>query len=78
VPDPPSFARAYKTLQESAIPVSLTNHQIAWGISFTDPDGNVVEIYCDMRHMPGQSHLWQGRDLPLEPGKVLALLEKKT
>ena len=78
VPDPLSFARAYKGLRDSAIPVSLIDHQIAWGISFTDPDGNGVEIYCDMRHLPGHSYLWQGRDLSLEPEKVLALLEEDT
>jgi predicted esterase/catechol-2,3-dioxygenase len=75
VPDLTSFARAYKGLHEASIPVSLVNHQISWGISFTDPDGNGVEIYCDTRHLPGHSHLWQGRDLPLDPEKVLALLE---
>jgi catechol 2,3-dioxygenase len=78
VPDPVSFARAYRGLQVAAIPVSLVDHQIAWGISFTDPDGNGVEIYCDMRHLPGHSNLWLGRDLPLEPEKVLAILEQKT
>jgi phospholipase/carboxylesterase len=74
VPDPQSFARAYKGLRDSAVPVSLVDHQIAWGISFTDPDGNGIEIYCDMRNMPGHSYLWQGKDLPLAPEKVLELL----
>ena len=77
VPDPQSFARAYKGLRDASIPVSLVDHQIAWGITFTDPDGNGIEIYCDMRHLPGHSNLWQGRDLPLDPEKVLALSEKK-
>ena len=77
VPDPLTFARVYKGLRESALPVSLVDHQIAWGISFIDPDGNGIEIYCDMRHLPGHSNLWQGRDLPLEPEKVMALLEIK-
>ena len=78
VHDPLSFARAYQALQRADIPVSLVDHQIAWGVLFTDPDGNGIEIYYDMRHLPGHSNLWQGRDLPLEPEKVLALLEKKT
>jgi catechol 2,3-dioxygenase len=78
VPDPKSFARAYKGLQEASIPTGLVDHQIAWGITLTDPDGNGIEIYCDMRNLPGHTHLWQGRDLPLEPGKVLSLLEQKT
>jgi predicted esterase/catechol 2,3-dioxygenase-like lactoylglutathione lyase family enzyme len=76
VPDPQSFARAYKGLREASIPASLVDHQISWGISFTDPDGNGIEIYCDTRHLPGHSNLWQGRDLPLDPDKVLALLEE--
>jgi catechol 2,3-dioxygenase len=76
VPDPISFARVYQSLQAASVPVSLVDHQIGWGILFTDPDGNGIEIYCDMREFPGHSHLWQGRDIPLDPGKVLALLEK--
>jgi phospholipase/carboxylesterase len=78
VPDPLSFARAYQALREAAVPVSLVDHQIAWGIAFTDPDSNGIEIFCDMRHLPGHSYLWQGRDLPLDADKVLALLETKT
>jgi catechol 2,3-dioxygenase len=77
VPDPQSFARAYKGLRDASIPASLVDHQIAWGITFTDPDGNGIEIYCDTRHLPGRSNLWQGRDLPLDPEKVLALTEMK-
>jgi len=77
VPDPQSFARAYKGLRDAAVPASLVDHQIAWGITFTDPDGNGIEIYCDMRHLPGHSNLWQGRDLPLDPAKILAILENK-
>lgn len=77
VPDPSSFARAFQSLQSAAVPFSLVDHQIGWGLLFTDPDGNGIEIYCDMRDLPGHSHLWQGRDLPLEPEKVLAWLEKK-
>jgi catechol-2,3-dioxygenase len=41
---------------------------------FQDPDGNGIEIYWDTRKLPGRSHLWQGRDLPINPEKVLALL----
>jgi predicted esterase/catechol 2,3-dioxygenase-like lactoylglutathione lyase family enzyme len=77
VADPQSFARAYKGLRDASIPASLVDHQIAWGITFIDPDGNGIEIYCDMRHLPGHSNLWQGRDIPLDPEKVLALSEKK-
>jgi predicted esterase/catechol 2,3-dioxygenase-like lactoylglutathione lyase family enzyme len=77
VPDPISFAQAYQSLKNTAIPVSLVDHQIGWGILFTDPDGNGIEIYCDMRGQPGHARLWQGRDLPLDPVKVLAWLEKK-
>jgi len=77
VSDQHSFAHAYQVLTSAAIPVSLVDHQIGWGINFTDPDGNGIEIYCDMRLAPGHATLWQGRDLPLSPGKILGLLQKE-
>lgn len=75
VADPKTFARAYQSLKDASLPLSLVDHQIAWGITFTDPDGNGIEIYCDMRHFPGHTYLWQGRDFPLGPEKIQAFLE---
>lgn len=77
VSDQYSFAHAYQVLTSAAIPVSLVDHQIGWSINFTDPDGNGIEIYCDMRLVPGHATLWQGRDFPLSPGKILGLLQKE-
>lgn len=74
VPDQITFARLYQRLTESGITVSLTDHLISWGMYFQDPDGNGIEIYWDTRDLPGHSHLWQGRDLPISPEKILALL----
>jgi len=74
VPDQVSFARAYRLLTESGIHVKTTDRIIGWTMEFTDPDGNGVEIYCDTRHLRGKADLWQGRDLPLEADKILAVL----
>ena len=74
VPDQFTFARIFQRLFEAGINVSLTDHLISWGMYFQDPDGNGIDIYWDTRDLPGKSHLWQGRDLPIDPQKVLALL----
>jgi predicted esterase/catechol 2,3-dioxygenase-like lactoylglutathione lyase family enzyme len=74
VPDKFAFARLYQRLVDAGVKVSLTDHLISWGMYFQDPDGNGIEIYWDTRSLPGKSHLWQGRDLPLDPEKIKALL----
>lgn len=75
VPDQVSFARAYQLLYSEGLKISTVDHIICWSIYFNDPDGNGLEIYLDTRDLPGRSHLWQGKDLPLEPGKILAALD---
>jgi predicted esterase/catechol 2,3-dioxygenase-like lactoylglutathione lyase family enzyme len=75
VPDQYTFAKMYQKLSAAGIRVSLTDHLINWGMYFQDPDGNGIEIYWDTRELPGRSHLWQGRDLPMDPEKILALLQ---
>jgi predicted esterase/catechol 2,3-dioxygenase-like lactoylglutathione lyase family enzyme len=74
VPDQFAFAHLYQHLTEAGIKVSLTDHLISWGLYFQDPDGNGIEIFWDTRSLPGKSHLWQGRDLPLDPEKLKSLL----
>ena len=74
VPDKFAFAHVYQRVTEAGIKVSLTDHLISWGMYFQDPDGNGIEVYWDTRELPGRSHLWQGRDLPLDPEKIVALL----
>ncbi len=74
VPNLNAFAKALKMLRESNVEVSTIDHMIGWSIHFQDPDGNGVEITLDTRHLPGKSDTWQGRDLPLQPEKILAAL----
>lgn len=77
VPDKYSFAKMYQRLTAAGIKVSLTDHLINWGMYFQDPDGNGIEIYWDTRDLPGRSHLWQGRDLPIDPEKIITLLHQE-
>jgi phospholipase/carboxylesterase len=74
VPDVMTFATIYRNLIETKMRVVATDHLISWSMYFTDPDGNGVEIYLDTRDMPGKSHLWQGRDLPLTSEAILEAL----
>jgi predicted esterase/catechol 2,3-dioxygenase-like lactoylglutathione lyase family enzyme len=74
VPDQYTFAKMYQKLTAAGIRATLTDHLINWAMYFQDPDGNGIEIYWDTRELPGRSHLWQGRDLPIDPEKILALL----
>jgi len=75
LPDPQTFARTYQRLCEQNIPLKTVDRMIAWVMSFADPDGNRIEAYCDRRDLPGAADLWQGRDLPLPPEKILAALQ---
>jgi predicted esterase/catechol 2,3-dioxygenase-like lactoylglutathione lyase family enzyme len=76
VPNQHSFALAYKNLTDSGIKVITIDHLVCWALYFVDPDRNGLEIYWDTRDQPGKAHLWQGRDLPLEPEKIMAVLQE--
>jgi predicted esterase/catechol 2,3-dioxygenase-like lactoylglutathione lyase family enzyme len=76
VPDQHSFARAFKNLTENGVDTVVLDQTVRWTMSFKDPDGNGLEIFWDTRHLPGRPHLWQGRDLPLEPEEILSLLQE--
>ena len=39
---------AYRELKAIGIPVRTTEHNVTRSIYFHDPDGNQVELYCDM------------------------------
>jgi catechol 2,3-dioxygenase len=39
---------AYKELKAMGVPVSTTEHNVTRSVYFPDPDGNGVELYCDM------------------------------
>ena len=75
VPDQKSFARAYQTLTAGGVKVKTIDHMVSWAMYFQDPDGNGLGIFWDARELPGSPLLWQGRDLPLEPEKILAVLK---
>ncbi len=72
VPDKSSFARAYQMLVDAGVRVAAVDHLISWAMYFDDPDGNGLEIYCDTRQDPEGAQLWQGRNRPLTPEKILA------
>lgn len=74
VVDQISFARVYRTLTDSGIETRTADKIISWSLYFFDPDRYEIEVYCDTRDLPGKADLWQGRDLPLETGDILALL----
>ncbi|HNT22859.1 MAG TPA: VOC family protein [Anaerolineales bacterium] len=75
VSDLASFARAYQTLTSGGVKVTTIDHLVCWVMYFKDPDGNGLGIYCDTRQLPDRPLLYQGRDLPLEPEKILAVLD---
>jgi catechol-2,3-dioxygenase len=74
VPDKRSFAEAYRKLIDSNVKVSPVDHQIGWGIYFSDLDGNRLEIYCDTRNEPDGTSLWRGDNRPLLEARILAQL----
>jgi phospholipase/carboxylesterase len=76
VADQKTFAQVYKQLITANIPVTTTDHQVRWAVYFKDPDGNDIEVYCDTRHLPGKSDLWQGRDIPLEAERIFAAMNQ--
>lgn len=76
VADQKSLAEIYKNLIDSGVEVRTTDQFISWSIYFNDPDGNEIEIYCDTRDMQGRSDMWQGRNSPLEPRKILDILDE--
>ena len=78
VPDKPSFARAYRTLEEAKVPVALVDHRISWAMYFADPDGNGLEIYCDTRSEPDGVELWEASDRPLSAQQVLAFSDQQS
>lgn len=77
VPDHIAFAQVYKRLIAMNHPVTATDHMVRWSLYFKDPDGNGIEVYLDIRHLPGKADFWQGRDLPLPPEQILAALSNE-
>ena len=76
VPDQASLARVYQTVRDGGLEVTTIDHMICWAVRFRDPDGHLVEVNWDNRDLAGRSNLWQGRDLPLAPEKIIAALNQ--
>ncbi len=74
VPDKKHFARAYQQLQQLGIEPYLVNHFISWAMYFSDPDGNGLEIYVDIRNEPDGRDRWRGYSAPLSAETILAAL----
>ena len=72
--DAQTFAQIYQNVISAGKSVRTVDHFISWSFYFTDPDGNEIEVYLDTRDMHGRNDMWRGRDLPLEPQKILSLL----
>ena len=75
VSDKRSFAEAYQKLVDANVKVNPVDHQIGWGVYFSDPDGNRLEIYCDTRNEPDGASLWHGQNRPLLGARILAEFE---
>jgi len=74
VPDKRSFAEAYQKLVGANVKVSPVDHQIGWGLYFEDPDGNMLEIYCDTRKEADGASEWRGENRSLPPDRITAEL----
>lgn len=47
--DEAALVNAYHELKERGVPISFTvHHGITKSVYFTDPDGNQLEVYCDV------------------------------
>lgn len=69
------FAAAYRKLTAGGVEVSPVDHQIGWGMYFRDPDGNMLEIYCDTRSEPDGASQWRGENRELPASRITATLD---
>ena len=67
-----AFAEAYERLHDDGIELSPVDHVIGWGLYFRDPDGNLLELYCDTRAAPDGRVYWQGKNRPLTHATIMA------
>ena len=75
--DEAALIEAYRELKERDVPISFTvHHGITKSVYFTDPDGNQLEVYCDVarderRRSQTNTWGWSGFDFaPDDPGLV--------
>ena len=67
-----AFAEAYERLHDDGVELSPVDHVIGWGLYFPDPDGNLLEIYCDTRSAPDGRAYWEGKNRPLTQSTIMA------
>ena len=74
LPGKREFALAFSALTETGIPLRPVDNGISWGMYFSDPEGNQVELFCDTRNTPGGRALWEGQTVELTPEVIKASL----
>ena len=72
VADRQALARMYRKIRDNNIHIIAVDHRISWALYFSDPDGNGLEIYTDMRSQPGGARMWEGKTRELTPAEILA------
>lgn len=75
VPGRREFAQAYLALSEAGIDLRPVDNGISWGMYFSDPEGNQIELFCDTRRQPGGRMLWEGRTTVLTRDVITAALD---
>lgn len=73
--DKSDFARIIQRLLDRNVDIDPVDHRISWGVYFSDPDGNRLEVCLDTRDEPGGTDLWEGRNRPLPLERVLSALD---
>jgi catechol 2,3-dioxygenase len=61
--DEAALIEAYHELKERDVPISFTvHHGITKSVYFTDPDGNQLEVYCDVAREERPKNEYMGMD----------------
>jgi catechol 2,3-dioxygenase len=63
--DRKAFAEAFFRLREAGVAAEPVDNGISWALYLSDPDGNRLELFVDIRSAPGGRPLWEGRSEPL-------------
>ena len=74
VEDKAAFAEIFQRLTDQGVEVNPVDHRIGWGVYFSDPDGNGLEVYCDTREEADGVPFWDGKNRPLDQETILASL----
>jgi len=68
------FAQIVQRLLDRKVDISPVDHRISWGVYFSDPDGNRLEVCLDTRGERDGTDLWEGENRPLTTDRILAVL----